>query len=242
MAITSLDELATALEGASLDLDTLSTQPDYETSSTRALRAAKQLCQRLETPLELSRRLAWQEPAHVASIKIALNLGLFSQLKECGRDKSLSIRDLAKTAGVSEDLVGRIMRHLASWGTIRETGLDRYSSAATSDALLDQKVASGIEYWIHLASRAFSSLPFHIQEKNYKNIGEGVWERAAGSDKPLWPWLQENPEALKGFIDHLAAFTDGRAKWTAMYPVKERIIQGAEDDGPLLIDVRICWV
>lgn len=233
--MTTLDDLTTALEQA--HLETFAKQPGYETSRVRALRAARQLVQGLETPLELSRRIAWQEPALVASLKVALNVGLFSQLKDYGREKSLSTAEIAKKAGVNRELVGRIMRHLGSWNIIRETGLHQYSGTATSDAFLEPKVASGVDYWIFLSSKAFSSLPYHLQEKNYDDVATGVWERASGTDQGLFPWLADHPVALKAFTEHLAGFTDGRAKWTAIYPVEKTLLQGAEMEGPLIVDV-----
>jgi hypothetical protein len=38
--------------------------------------AMRKLASQLETPLELSRRLAWQEPAHLISIKMVIDLGI----------------------------------------------------------------------------------------------------------------------------------------------------------------------
>jgi hypothetical protein len=233
----SLDDLASSISEANKNFSQFACQPEYETSRIRALKAARELCQRLETPLELSRRIAWQEPALIASIKIALNLGLFSQLKSCGRDKSLSTRELAQAANVDEELAARILRQLGSWGIIHETGLSQYSSTPTSDAFLEPKVASGIDYWLHLSALCFRSLPSHLHEKGYKDITNGIWERASGTDKNFWGWFADNPVAFKGFTDHLAGFSDGRAKWTSIYPVKEKLLQDAENEGPLIVDV-----
>ena len=235
------DDFAASLEALTkLDFVSLSQQQGYEIARTRALRAVSVLHHQLESPLELSRRLGWQEPSHVASIKIALNFGFFNELQKHGLDGSVSISDLAKATGANEDLTARIMRHLASWGTVREAGLNRFGASVMSNAMLDPKVSSGIEFWIHLSSRGMSALPKFLLENCYHDLGDskkGVWQTATGQEKGLFTWLQDQDEALTGFSNHLAAFTDGRAKWTTLYPAKERILHGAESTGPLMVDV-----
>ena len=238
---TSSDHFATSLEKlADVDLRSLRQQDGYEGARGRALKALRRLHQELESPMELSRRLGWQEPVHVASIKIALNLGLFEELKKHGIDQSVSVHDLATATGSSGELVARIMRHLSSWGTARETGSNQYAANETSIALLDPKAYSGIDGWILLFSRALSNIPDFLSTDGYDKLGvpgKGNWEKTTGTGKDLFAWLPDHPDALTAFTNHLAGFTDGRAKWTSMYPSKDRLLEGADSTGPLIVDV-----
>ena len=237
----SPDQFATSLEELA-DSKDLPALRGYDAARRRALTAARRLHQRLETPLELSRRLGWQESAHVVAIKIAMDLGLFKVIQE--RDLSsnggTSVRDLAEVSGGDEELVGRVMRHLATFEMVREMDVGLYAATATSDAFLDRKVYSGIDYWVYLSAPGMSYLPRFVREDGYANLsvpGKSNWEKASGTGKPFFAWLNDHPHALKTFTDHLNAFTDGRAGWIDTYPARERLVEGADTDGPLLVDV-----
>ena len=80
---------------ASTDVSEWKQQDGYEINRRRALAALKRLNGIIETPVEMSRRVAWQEPAHVAAIKIALNMGLLEELKRDSGDHSVSLQQLA---------------------------------------------------------------------------------------------------------------------------------------------------
>lgn len=89
---------------------------------------------------------------------------------------------------------------------------------------------------MYLSSTGHSYLPKNMLEGGYKDLavaGKGNWEKATSTKQGLFAWLGERPDALKAFTDHLAGFTVGRAKWTTLYPVEDRLLQGA-DSGPLI--------
>ena len=238
---TTPEEFALAVETlANTNLLTLSQQDGFEGARRRSIAALRQLNNRLETPLELSRRIAWQEPAHVAAIKIALDLKLFEELEKNRSARAVSVQSLTKSSGAPEELVGRIMRHLGAWGVVREVDCDQYAATVTSLAFLDPKVSSGIDYWIFLSSIAMSHIPKFVREGKYEDLkvpGKGNFELANGTGKPLFAWLGDHPEALTAFTNHLNAFTDGRASWVDTYPAQDRLLPGAESSGPMLVDV-----
>lgn len=239
--IDSMEHLADALEQlASVNFSGWKQQDGYEIGRRRALAALKRLNGILETPIEMSRRVAWQEPAHVAAIKIALNMGLLEQLNRHGDHHGLSVQQLAKATNANEELVGRILRHLGAWSVLCEIGKDQYAPTETSIALLDPKVNSGIDYWIYLSAVGMSHLPRFIENGGYERgnePGKGNWEQATGTGQHFFAWLNEHPDALRAFTSHLQAFTEGRASWISMFPVEDRLIEGADPNGPLIVDV-----
>lgn len=162
----ALDHFVVSLEKlAETDLRRLSDSGDTETSRQRALNAVKRLQHQLETPVELSRRIGWQEPAHVASIQIALKLGLLEELSKHSLDDEVTVNALAEATNVNEELAGRIMRHLASVGTVREIEENRYAATSTSNAFLDPKVSNGIDFWNDISTRCFKCVPNFLVEE-----------------------------------------------------------------------------
>ena len=52
-----------------------------------------------------------------------------------------------------EKLLGRILRHLAAWNTVREVGIDLFAVTPTSNAFLDAGAASGPDLDTSVVSR-----------------------------------------------------------------------------------------
>lgn len=194
---------------ADTDFDALSKEQEFEDARRRALTAVRRLRQRLESPLEMSRRIGWQEPAYVAAIKIALNLGLFEELRKHDIKNGVEVSDLAKSTNASQELVVRIMRHLAAWGVVHEIDAGRYAASAMSNAFLDPKVSSGLDFWIDLSALGFRNLPQYLQTVGYEKIavpGKGNWEQVSGSEKQIFLWMTEHPDVMNSFANHMAGF------------------------------------
>ena len=240
MAGLGLENFVVSLEKlAETDIRTLSNEPGIETHRQRALTAVKRLHQELETPMELSRRLGWQEPAHIASIQIALKLGLLEELGKHDIGEEVPVYALAEATNVNEELAARIMRHLASWGTVREIDENHYTPTETSNAFLDSKVSSGIEFWMNISTRCFTHLSTFLLEDGYDKLatpGKGNWEKATGGENGLFAWLQQRPEALTAWTNNTAGMSIGRAKWTSIYSPK-LLLEDADSEGPLLVGV-----
>ena len=140
-----MEQIAAVLEAlASLNVEPVLGKGGSDPARPRALAAARQLSQRLETPLELSRRLGWEEPSHLMGIKLALDIGILEALHDKDSSKGLTAAEVAQGSVADEELTGRLLRHLAAWNTISEITIDRYRSTRMSRALLDPKVSSGI--------------------------------------------------------------------------------------------------
>ena len=154
----------------------------------------RKLARQLETPLELSRRLAWQEPAHLISIKIATCLGIFENLRvQTAAEGSARLETMAVELSQSEELLGRILRHLAAWDTVREVGANSFAATSTSNAFLDAGVASGPDFWINLSSVSMENLPGYLQEHSYSDlgkVGKGNFEQTNGKKLHLFEWLK----------------------------------------------------
>lgn len=213
---------------------------EEDIARVKAVDTLRKLTRHLETPLELSRRLAWQEPAHVISIKIALDMGLFKLLQEPRPDEGETVAVMALQSNQPEELIGRILRHLAAWDTVKELDVNTFAATSTSNAFLDARVSSGLDFWIHLASIGMRNMPKYIREGNYGDLGipgKGNFEQANGTGKHLFEWLNGNSEGFRAHTDHLNAFSTDRIGWLDTYPAQERLLEGIDSTSPMLVDV-----
>lgn len=236
--LTKLQQLTRDAEEFLASANDLSGEDD--SVRIKAVDTLRKLTRRLETPLELSRRLAWQEPAHLVSIKIALDMGLFKLMQANPLDNRQTVAAMAVQLNQPEELVGRILRHLAAWDTVREIDMNTFAATATSNAFLDASVASGLDFWIHLASIGMRNMPKYIRDGNYDLLeipGKGNFEQANGTGKHLFDWLNESPEAFRAHTDHLNAFSTDRIGWLDTYPAQQRLLEGIDSTTPLLVDI-----
>lgn len=97
--LSSLDDFQKVIKNVDQNSFTI------ESDRKEALAAARSLCHRLERPMDSMLRIAWIEPAYVACLKIALDIGVFRALNEGGRNSKHSLEDLAGTTKIEPDLL-----------------------------------------------------------------------------------------------------------------------------------------
>lgn len=178
---------------------------------------------------------------HLISIKIAINLGIFESLRlQTAAEGYARLEAMALGLDKPEELLGRILRHLAAWDTVRDIGINQFAATPTSNAFLDAGVASGPEFWIHLSSVGMRNLPSYLREHSYSNLGtpsKGNFENADRKGPHFFEWLIEEPTAFQAHTDHLDAFTRDRTGWLDIYPAHERLSADGESHHSLLADI-----
>src|ERR1700753_2804263 len=92
-AVQKLEELV------HLEKDALESNPALR---RRALEYVRTLQRQLETPMETIRRLAWQDPAYNAALKICKDANLFDILGDHSPNL-VSVTELARTIGPEAD-------------------------------------------------------------------------------------------------------------------------------------------
>lgn len=84
-------------------------------------------------------------------MRIAINLALFEHLSaDEGAPKTKD--QLASKAGADSNLIGRILKHLASTRVIEEVAADKYRATPISAALTVPKYRDAIVFWYVLIS------------------------------------------------------------------------------------------
>lgn len=84
----------------------------------------------------------------------------------------------------------------------------------------------------HLAS-FLAKTDYQVPNDNAK----GPVQHALQTDKPFFAILQENARLGSAFNDFMTGYGKVRPSWVGYYPVQERLITGASQNTPLLVDV-----
>jgi hypothetical protein len=223
------------LEGLA-DVDVLSLNLDF-TSRRKALKAARALCVKLESPMDTIVNIVWHTPSFKAALRVAMDMKVFGVLTD---GKFHNVAEMAEPSNADPVLVRRMVRHLAAMGALRQNGADSYGSTPLSNAMAeDVTLGGGLNFWFNLEAYAYATLPKYLARQKYKDPvdpKDGNWQFSKNTPLPLFDWLNEHPEELHDFANFMAGYATDGMSWVEMYPI-ERIITGADSEGTLLVDV-----
>lgn len=85
-------------------------------------------------------------------------------------------------------------------------------------------------------------MPQWLEKNGYKAPSDGkncAMQIGFNTDLHFFEFLATNPEYTVRFMNHMAAYHQGRPSWMdpGFYPVQERLVDGLDKDAPLLVDV-----
>ncbi|KAJ4355342.1 hypothetical protein N0V95_003017 [Ascochyta clinopodiicola] len=198
--------------------------------------AASKLINELENPAEKLARIGWGDPSRTAALQAAFELGLLQKLSEEPKKSG----ELAEGTGADPLLVGRILKHLAAYSLVKETGADQYAATPFTYATSDPTLRGGLIYSFDGMIPTFHHLPSFLAKTDYKvpsDNGDGPVQHALKTDKPFFAILQKNIRLGSAFNDFMTGYGKARPSWVDYYPVQERLITGSPQDTPLLVDV-----
>lgn len=151
---------------------------------------------------------------------------------------SASIRN-----GLTLSILARLMRHLGAMGYLKETDVDEYQATNFTRSLGIDIIGDG--YLAMLGCTGAGPLRFHeyARKTGYKNPTDATntsMMHAYGTDKDMFAW-QQSLGFGEHFNNHMGGYRQGRPPWCGpnFYPVKERLIDGADTspDAPFLVDI-----
>ncbi|MCJ1476775.1 hypothetical protein MMC13_005444 [Lambiella insularis] len=237
--------LASAMESFQLVYNRVSSDSQVEADKARMamIAQARDFIAALETPLESIIWMAWAEPTRLVATRIAIDLGIFERLSESG-GTSRTKDQLASVSGADPNLIGRVLKHLASMRVIEEVSADTYKATPLARALTVPKYRDAIPFCSEAAGPIFQKLPAFLAKTKYEEpLDNTAGPFQFGHDTTLRSpiWRKERPHIQKAFSNHMAGYHQGRPSWMdpGFYPVKERLIYGmrAEHDATAIVDV-----
>ncbi|KAI1337191.1 S-adenosyl-L-methionine-dependent methyltransferase [Xylariaceae sp. FL0016] len=213
LAPTDLKSVPRLLEEMSSGLDKLNGE-DHQFRHEFLLKA-RSLVQALETPRETMIKHTWAQLRALAGLQLGVDTGLWALMVKNG-EQPQRVSDLANSLGVETLLLGPLMRHLGAMGYVDEVGEDEYKTNNFTKSLSIPIIGDGylpIDTSFHFAYN--SDVDFFARQHA---IGYG-----------------------EHFNHHVGGYRQGRLPWMdpAFYPVKERLIEGADtaSDAPFLVDI-----
>jgi hypothetical protein len=227
------------------------------------LGACSTLIAELSHPSETMLNLMWAQPTHHSILRMGVEVKLFDAMRDIDAAGSKTAEIAAKcTRNVDPVLVGttppytcflaaqlrtsigRMLRHLASMGTVRETGPDTYAPTPTSKALAEPAYQDTIVYIVDDFHPALQGIPSYFNTHGFKCPSSGIdgpFQHAFNcKGTHYFEYFQKfNPEMGKRFGSMMDMWSKGRPRWfdESFYPVQERLLTGAESGGTFLVDV-----
>jgi hypothetical protein len=194
---------------------------------------------------EMMLQLLWAQPTHLSILRIATEVELpqaIADLPEAGAKSS----DIATKCDKESNavLVARMLRHLAAMGTVREVAPDTFAPTSFTKAIAEPMYQDIIMFIADNHQPVLQAVPRYFIKNGFTSPDSSV-------DSPFQQaynckgthmfeyWQGKNPEMGRRFASMMDVWSRGRPRWFSeeFYPVKNRLISGAEKHNPFLVDV-----
>lgn len=90
-----------------------------------------------------------------------------------------------------------------------------------------------------VAAQTAVKIPQTLKESNWQSpsMNPIVFKKAFGQEYNAFSWMGTHPEDLEHFNGMMTAQRHQRRNWYDLYPVQEKLIDGADPSAPLLVDI-----
>ncbi|KAF4221569.1 hypothetical protein CNMCM5878_008817 [Aspergillus fumigatiaffinis] len=209
---------------------------------TDLLAKCRTLVQSLETPRETMIYHCWAQTGAMAGLNFGVDSGLWTLMAQNG-DKPQNVGELAAKLGIDHVLLSRLMRHLSAMGYLIEIGVDEYRLTNYTRAMSIPVIGGG--YLAMLSCTSAGPMRFHEFSRkrgwvNPTDAKDTAMMYAYGTSMDTFAWQQSLGYGTH-FNDHMSGYALGSLPWMAasFYPVKEKLIDGANTDpeAPFLVDI-----
>ncbi|KAK8085695.1 hypothetical protein PG997_006966 [Apiospora hydei] len=209
----------------------------------RLMSTCQSLFSSLILPAESMLMTQWAHPTHNAVIRLGLDIHLFEALQgdddgnEMVAPRSQSTSTIAKRTDPKTDpaLVGRMLRQLASMGTVRETGPDAFAPTPFARALTRENFRDTVLFIQDDYQPCLSQWPDFFRQNQYAlpaSSLETPFTYATGcfGQMNYFEYFGRcAPRMGKRFAAMMDVWSRDRPKWfqDGYYPVRERLVEGA---------------
>lgn len=135
--------------------------------------------------------------------------------------------------------IGHVLRALASFGLVKETGKDTWAANRTTHALADVNVAGAVDHAFDVHGPVAHALPYWLKSHNYQMITSNKdlpFHVALKTDLTPFEWMKQHPEQMKG-LGHAMAIQRS-SFWGESYPIEKEVGDfSAEEASALLVDI-----
>ncbi|KAF4620123.1 hypothetical protein G7Y89_g14699 [Cudoniella acicularis] len=174
-----------------------------------------------------------------AVIRIGVDLKLFDLLSTS--QIPLSVNKVVKSTGGDAQLIGRLMRFLASISVIEETGKDTFTSTNVSRNLTVPGSQAGFCHGFETSGPLYQELPSFLKRTRYQtptNPTPTVLQSAYNFPGTAFEWFGTQPENLKYYQEYMAGRRQlTQEMWFSVYPVSAETEGLTDPENPLLVNI-----
>ncbi|KAI1360459.1 S-adenosyl-L-methionine-dependent methyltransferase [Xylaria arbuscula] len=202
------------------------------TAREKLIKSARQLVSAAETPVETLLWNTWALPTRNVALRIAIDLKIFeTAMSDNGRPKTSE--ELAAVTAANPTLVMRVARACVSMNMLDEQKSGVYMPNKMTEFLSKPEYQGGIIHCFDSAALSFAQLPSYLKTTGFQNPEDALdgpfqYATKCGS---AFTWLSERPENFRAFHAYVHAVRVHRPKWSDIYPVQERLIDGLKQGG-----------
>ncbi|OJI80340.1 hypothetical protein ASPTUDRAFT_937004 [Aspergillus tubingensis CBS 134.48] len=211
---------------------------DAESDRIKALLAAYALVSRLETPWERISRMCMGEPSLSASLKVVKDLQLFEKWHANG-DEARSGDELTALVNCDRDLLGQILRHLATNHILIEPTAGVFKPTTFSLSLLQPVFGEWISYLFDVGIPVLHKTPEFLQKTGYKNPTDPkdvAFQYAKDYRGDMFDYFTSHPREGASFNHVMGGVMAHQAGWLEIIPA-ENFMNGSDPNGPMVVDV-----
>ncbi|PNP73498.1 hypothetical protein FNYG_13148 [Fusarium nygamai] len=192
----------------------------------------------VETPYEHMLRLSGCH-LQLACIRLGADIGLFKALVE--NQEPLNCSHLSEKLAADSNLLGRILRLLASAGLVKQTGLNTFTGEKITQELAAQALHSGAHLLFDIHNRTYQALPDYLTEhkdKEVDDVRDGIFQKAFGTDLSIYEYLVHNPK-LQGYMQDAMKLNQAEGDWLSVLPLEDEVKrwQSSDPDRVLFVDI-----
>ncbi|USW50672.1 Putative O-methyltransferase domain, S-adenosyl-L-methionine-dependent methyltransferase [Septoria linicola] len=207
------------------------------------LRTLKQLQAEIETPWDTIQRIFLLNPWNSIAIDIAVNMGVFRAL--VNSSVPLSAHEVAAQCDAEVLFTQRLLRCLNGFGAVKQRDSQNeplYAPSSVTYTFTTPMGEASARFITEFFAPAWFKFPAKLKAEGHKSQTSGTDtifnELYNAPGKHIWEILGSTPHVADGgyFMSH---FNSAHKAWTDVYPVNERLIEGADQssDAVFMIDI-----
>lgn len=140
----------------------------------------------------------------------------------------------------ANNVLVRVLRPLAAIGFLKEVNIKTWAPTPVTHAMATPEIAAGHRMIFELIHQAAFKAPRFLSETHYRcptNPTDGLIQYAFQTKLPLFEFLASKPDISRDFNLFMGNTMGARAYWVDWFPVKERILDGANEGEVMMVDV-----
>ncbi|KAI1196277.1 putative O-methyltransferase [Nemania serpens] len=202
-----------------------------------AIFLSKKIIQNLEKPEQMALDMIYSPFTPIAA-RIAVEMNLFRYISE--KRGPITSHELASLSGGEEELIIRLLRVLVPVGLLDEVSEKTWQAKPVTHAMASEGIAAGYRMVGEILMTGAQQSPKYLRNNGYRcptDPRAGFVQYAFQTELTTFELIGTMPDTFKDFNAFMGREVGARKKWVEWYDVSGRLIHGAKQDVPLLVDV-----